>query len=150
MDAAADSANIYYPLTPRSDAIGHNHLRCVSCTCSRTSSFADDRLLPLFHLVQRRTMQCKSVPWRRIPPPPAPSNPNSSENPDPRGASISPAAALFHTSVRQRMEASEMARRSAKSLWFKKKPYRPRARLIGRGEPKFVRLSRRDVLSRHS
>jgi hypothetical protein len=40
----------------------HNYLRCVSCM-NRTSCFSDDRMLPLFQLVQRRTMQCESVPW---------------------------------------------------------------------------------------
>ncbi|KAF8323141.1 hypothetical protein DL93DRAFT_2070644 [Clavulina sp. PMI_390] len=73
---------------------------------------------------------------RRIQPPPSPSNPNSQSSPDPRGANISSAPALFHISVKQRMEADLEVSADGKG---KKKKYKPRARLMSSGEPVFVR-----------
>ena len=77
---------------------------------------------------------------REIPVPPAKDSPNSSfQHTDNRGVNISPDVALFHVSVKARMSApaEECGVRSYKSLWLKKKPYTPRAKL--NGPVKFVR-----------
>ncbi|KAF8323169.1 hypothetical protein DL93DRAFT_2092864 [Clavulina sp. PMI_390] len=61
---------------------------------------------------------------RNIQRPPSHSNPNSKYNPSKQGVSISDAPALFHVSVKYRMESEECAKKS----WFGKKiAYRPRA-----------------------
>lgn len=77
---------------------------------------------------------------RRIPDPPAEGSPNSSsQHTDNRGVNISPDVTLFHVSVKARMKApvKECGVRSYKSLWLKKEPYTPSAKLSG--PVKFVR-----------
>jgi hypothetical protein len=65
---------------------------------------------------------------RDIPKPPDHSNPNSKHNDSDKGVNISDAPALFHVSVKQRMESPECNVATWRSLWRKKnKPYRPRA-----------------------
>ncbi|KAF8338082.1 uncharacterized protein EI90DRAFT_3041523 [Cantharellus anzutake] len=76
---------------------------------------------------------------REIPPPPAEDSPNSSSQPgDHRGVHIPPCT-LFHVSVQARMNAPAevCGQRSWRTLWLKKEPYAPRARL--HGPMKFVR-----------
>ena len=77
---------------------------------------------------------------REIPPPPAEGTPNSSsDHKDNRGVNISPDVTLFHVSVRERMNApaEQCGVRSFKTLWLKKEPYTPNAKLSG--PVKFVR-----------
>ncbi|KAF9508682.1 hypothetical protein BS47DRAFT_1415327 [Hydnum rufescens UP504] len=65
---------------------------------------------------------------RDIPKPPDHSNPNSGHNNSNTGVNISDTPALFHLSVKQRMESPECNVATWRSLWRKKnKPYRPRA-----------------------
>jgi hypothetical protein len=63
---------------------------------------------------------------------------NSVSNPE-VGASITDKPALFHVSVKIRMEDRECNTRSWRSMWLvKDQPYKPAAELMGNRKPTWV------------